>query len=104
MKGDGDYTIMMYLLSFCATIDQTLSSGCMCANAEVPTTSPGINPVTNDILKQQNKHLKLNVGKSEVIVCERARKTTIDFASHTELRQKTEQDEKYEWGERYCRK
>lgn len=55
MKRESDYTIMMYLLSFCATIDQTLSSGCMYANAEVPTTSPGINPVTNDILKQQKQ-------------------------------------------------
>lgn len=41
----------MDLLRRWAIMDHTMSSGCMYVKAEVPTTSEGISPVTNDILE-----------------------------------------------------
>lgn len=52
---------MIDLLRRWAMMDHTISSGCMYVKAEVPTTSEGISPVTNDILEGtvQYTHLDL---------------------------------------------
>lgn len=57
---------LIYLLSRWAMMDQTMSSGCMYVKADVPTTSVGISPVTNDILEEKITHYDVHAPQKAI--------------------------------------